>query len=110
MEAGGLASLGNFDSLLMRLLRPLGKGGVRLEQQSGMPRGNAGLSRQSGWSSPVMEANKCPARHRHDSAKKNVAELQGENVLLESERKLCIKRPSGDQDVAFIPLAMPIMF
>ena len=39
MEAGGLAWLGNFDSLLMRLLRPLGKGSVRLEQQSGIPRG-----------------------------------------------------------------------
>ena len=31
---------------------------------------NAGLSRQSGWCSPVMEVNKCPTRHRHDSAKK----------------------------------------
>ena len=39
IDAGGLAWLGNFDSLLMRLLRPLGKGGVRLEQQSGIPRG-----------------------------------------------------------------------
>ena len=34
------------------------------------PARNAGLSRQSGWCSPVMEANKCPTRHRHDSAKK----------------------------------------
>ena len=31
---------------------------------------NAGLSRQSGWCSPVMEGSKCPTRHRHDSAKK----------------------------------------
>ena len=33
------ASLKNFGLLLMQLLRPLGKGGVRLEQQSGIPRG-----------------------------------------------------------------------
>ena len=39
MEAGRPASLENFGLLLMRLLRPLRKSGVRLEQHSGMPRG-----------------------------------------------------------------------
>ena len=33
------ASLENFGLLFMRLLRRLGKSGVRLEQQSGIPRG-----------------------------------------------------------------------
>ena len=38
MDAGGPASLENIGLLFMRLLRPLGKGGVPLEQQSGIPR------------------------------------------------------------------------
>ena len=33
------ASLENVGLLFMRLPRPFGKGGVRLEQQSGIPRG-----------------------------------------------------------------------
>ena len=39
MDAGGPASLENVGLLFMRLLRPLGKSGVRLEQHSGIPRG-----------------------------------------------------------------------
>jgi hypothetical protein len=41
------ASLENFGLLLLRLLGPLGKNGVRLEQQSGIPRGMPDLSRQA---------------------------------------------------------------
>ena len=65
MEAGGLAWLGNFDSL-----SAFGKGWCPVGAAERHPGRNAGVSRQSGWCSPVMEANKCPARHRHDSAKK----------------------------------------
>ena len=39
MDAGGPASLENVGLLFMRLLRPFRKGGVRLEQHSGIPRG-----------------------------------------------------------------------
>ena len=47
-----------------------GKGWCRVGAAERHPARNAGLSRQSGWCSPVMEGNKCPTRHRHDSAKK----------------------------------------
>ena len=39
IDAGGPASLENVGLLFMRLLRPFRKGGVRLEQHSGIPRG-----------------------------------------------------------------------
>ena len=63
------ASFKNFGLLLMRLLRPFGKWCPVGAAERHAAR-NAGLSRQSGWCSPVMGANKCPTRHRHDSAKK----------------------------------------
>src|SRR5258705_12904025 len=64
------ASLENFGLLFMRLLRPFGKGWCPVGAAERHPARNAGLSRQSGWCSPVMEGSKCPTRHRHDSAKK----------------------------------------
>ena len=72
----------------MRLLRPLGKGWCPAGAAERHPARNAGLSRQSGWCSPVMEGNKCPARHGL-TLPKNVAELQDENVVFELE---CIDR------------------
>ena len=64
------ASLENVGLLFMRLLRPFGKGWCPVGAAERHPARNAGLSRQSGWCSPVMKGSKCPTRHRHDSAKK----------------------------------------
>ena len=82
------ASLENFGLLFMRLLRPFGKGWCPVGAAERHPARNAGLSRQSGWCSPVMEVTNA----QPDTAMtlpKNVAELQGENVLFELE---CIDR------------------
>jgi catechol 2,3-dioxygenase-like lactoylglutathione lyase family enzyme len=73
IDAGGprlVRKLENFGLLFMRLLRPFGKGWCPVGAAERHPARNAGLSRQSGWCSPVMEGSKCPTRHRHDSAKK----------------------------------------
>ena len=70
IDAGGPRLVRKFGLLFMRLLRPFGKGWCPVGAAERHPARNAGLSRQSGWCSPVMEGSKCPTRHRHDSAKK----------------------------------------
>ena len=91
IDAGGprlVRKLENFGLLFMRLLRPFGKGWCPVGAAERHPARNAGLSRQSGWCSPVMEVTNA----QPDTAMtlpKNVAELQGENVLFELE---CIDR------------------
>ena len=80
------ASLENFGLLFLR--PPLEKWWCPVGVAERHPARNAGLSRQSGWCSPVMEVTNA----QPDTAMtlpKNVAELQGENVLFELE---CIDR------------------
>ena len=60
MDAGGPASLEKGRLVIHAPPRAFGKGWCPLQQHSGIPARNAGLSRQSGWCSPVMEGNKCP--------------------------------------------------
>ena len=63
------ASLENFGLLFHAAASAFGKGWCPVGAAERHPARDAGLSRQGGWCSPVMEGNKCSTRHRHDSAK-----------------------------------------
>ena len=70
IDAGGPRLVRKFRLVVHATPSAFGKEWCPVGAAERHPARNAGLSRQSGWCSPVMEGNKCPTRHRHDSAKK----------------------------------------